>query len=260
MVFYLFRLYNGMWIYAGLNDMNRIIMANVVTSIIHIVGSLLIVGRMPISYYAIGGFLQFLFVAGIRFSYRFIKMEKAKIERSKEKSIPVLVIGSGDYGRKVINHLEHNTPFQAVVIAGNASGRNMDGIPVVSLNEIEEQIRDKDVKAVIIADDTLSNEQREEIKKAAGDLEITDYTGYLSNMTGFVPVTSLLEVAVGPVTLVIDGKEKQFETARDAQKYLTQRYEVKSVSSPRIVLQKGKTDESWVQEYQRETGEEVSFF
>ena len=260
-VFFLFRLYNGMWIYAGLNDMNRIIMANLVTSIVQIVSSILIVGRrMPISYYAIGGFLQFLFVAGNRFLYRFIKMEKKKIEKSKEATIPALVIGSGDYGRKVIHHLDQNTPFHTVVIAGNAIGRNMDGIPVVSLNEIEEQIRTKDVKAVFIADDTLTKEQREAVRKAAGDLEITDYTGYFSNLSGFIPVTRLLEVAVGPVTLVVDGKETQFTTAREAQKSLTQRYKVNSISSPRIELENGKTDDSWVTEYQNETGEDVSFF
>ncbi len=260
LVFFLFKLYGGMWIYAGLNDMNRIITANVVTSVIQIVGSLIIVGRMPVSYYAIGGFLQFLMVAGIRFGYRFIRMEKGKIAKSKEDTIPALVIGSGDYGRKVVRHLEQGTPFRAVVIAGAASGRNMDGIPVVSLDEVEEQIKSKGIKAIFIADDALTKEQREKISQFSKGLEVRDFTGYLSNLSGSMPVSSLLEIAKGPVTLVMDGQEKVFDSAREALNTLPQRYEVKSISTPRIELEKGVTDESWIKEYKDETGEDVSFF
>ncbi len=259
-VFFCFHLYGGMWVYAGLNDMNRIILANAVTFVIQIVGSLIIVGRMPISYYAIGGFLQFLMVAGIRFSYRFIRMEQAKIAKKRENLIPALVVGSGDYGRKVIRYLEENTPFRVTVIAGTIGNKSLDGIPVVSLDEVEEQIKAKGIKAIFIADDSLTKEQREIIDRVADGFELKDFTGYFSNLLGSMPVSSLLEIVEGPVTLVIGGQEKKFETARDAQKTLTQRYEVKRISTPRIELEKGETDESWIKEYKDETGVEVSFF
>ena len=75
-VFALFRLYDGIWNYAGLNDMNRIIAANAVTALLQILGTRLFIGRMPTSYYLIGAFLQ-LFITGLtRFSRRFIYMEK----------------------------------------------------------------------------------------------------------------------------------------------------------------------------------------
>ena len=151
-VFSAFRLYGGMWTYAGLNDMNRIIAANVVTAVLQIAGTLLFIGRMPISYYMIGSFIQFLFTALIRFSYRFIQMEKRRLEKRKDGMIPALVVGSGDYGRKVVHHLEDNTPYRAVVIAGQDVGRNMDGIPVVPVEAIEKQIKEKGIKAVFIGD------------------------------------------------------------------------------------------------------------
>ena len=49
------RLYGGMWRYAGLNDMNRIIGANFCTTVVMVMGTLLFIRRMQITYYAIGG-------------------------------------------------------------------------------------------------------------------------------------------------------------------------------------------------------------
>ena len=53
-VFIFFRLYGGMWRYAGINDLNRIIFANLATTVIQVVGTLIIGKRMPITYYIIG--------------------------------------------------------------------------------------------------------------------------------------------------------------------------------------------------------------
>ena len=64
-----FKLYGGMWRYAGINDMNRIIGANLATCVIQIVGTALFVRRMPITYYVIGAVLQLLFVILIRLIY-----------------------------------------------------------------------------------------------------------------------------------------------------------------------------------------------
>ena len=69
-IFWAFKLYGGMWQYAGLNDMNRIILANVVTTVVQVAGTLIFIRRMPITYYAIGAVLQFVFIVTIRFSSR----------------------------------------------------------------------------------------------------------------------------------------------------------------------------------------------
>ena len=57
-VFIVFQLYSSKWKFAGLNDLNRILSANIVTAIIHVLGTILFVQRMPITYYCIGAFIQ----------------------------------------------------------------------------------------------------------------------------------------------------------------------------------------------------------
>lgn len=69
-VFYLMKMYHGMWKYAGLSELNRILIACVMTSIIYVIGTTLIFERMSPSYYLIGGIIQFVLVAGSRFGYR----------------------------------------------------------------------------------------------------------------------------------------------------------------------------------------------
>lgn len=259
-VFFLFRLYGGMWTYAGLNDMNRILGASVTTCVVQVVLSLIIVGRMPISYYAIGAFAQFLLVAMIRFSYRFILMEKTKIAKRGEQKIPALVVGSGELGRKVVHHLEDNTPYRVVVIAGKDSGRNMDGIPVVALYEVPAQLKAKGIQAVFIADKELVRDEREAVAKAAEGLELQDFTGQLSNQSGFVPLSALMEIIQTPLTVNADGTDMKFANGMECLRSLDGEYEVLSVDAKRISIRKAKADDSWMKVYKDQTGQEVSFF
>ena len=264
-VFALFRLYDGIWNYAGLNDMNRIIAANAVTALLQILGTRLFIGRMPTSYYLIGAFLQ-LFITGLtRFSRRFIYMEKQQIVKRKAKTIPAMVIGDSALGRKVVHHLEDNTVYRAVVIGGRNAGMLMDGIPVVTLDSIEKEIQTRGIKAIFIADKELTKEERQKIYQIVsnlkdGGLVLDDFTGYLSNQTGFLPLTNLLEVMEMPITVEVDGQAKQFASAEECLATLPGEYDVLKVKASRLVLKPREQDTSWMETYQEQTGEEVSFF
>ena len=91
-VFALYRLYNGMWRYAGINDMNRIIVASLITAVIQVVGTCLFIRRMPITYYVIGAILQYLFIVLIRFGYRILLVEKKKVAAKKSPAIPTGIV------------------------------------------------------------------------------------------------------------------------------------------------------------------------
>ena len=257
-VFMGFRLYGGMWRYAGINDMNRIIGANVVTTVLHLAGTSIFFTRMPWTYYVIGAVLQFFLVVLIRFGYRVFLVEKTKLK--KVEKLPALVVGSGELGRKVVKHLEENTPYRAVAILSTSrAGRNLDGIPVVGLDEMESQM--SKVRAVFIANKDLTNEQRKKIKAVAGDREVNDFTGALTNNTGFLPVSALLSLVSGPVTLIVEGKEQKYESGAAALESLKDRYDVKSIKGATIELVKGKDwSKSFAVDYKAVTGEDVSFF
>ena len=238
-VFVAFKLYGGMWRYAGINDMNRIIGASLVTAVIQIIGTTFIFtpekyGHMPITYYAIGAVLQFLFITLIRFGYRILLVEKKKMAGKNIPAVPSMVIGAGETARKAIHHLE-DTPFRPTVIVDEKSaGKTLDGIEVVSdFNAALTKVR-----AVFIADPNLSAEKRKEIKEACdtAGIELQDYTGYLSNLGGRIPTSSLLELVKGKITLVIDGKETEFASGEEALKSLKDRYEIKSIEGAKVEL------------------------
>ena len=81
-IFWLFKLYNSRWKYAGLNDLNRILLACLLTCVVQVVGSVVFVLRMPITYYAIGAVIQFVLIAASRFYYRFFLMEPERVRWS----------------------------------------------------------------------------------------------------------------------------------------------------------------------------------
>ncbi len=268
LVFALFRLYGGMWQFAGINDMNRILGANAVTLVIQVIGTWLIFPpllhpRMPLTYYLVGALLQFLFIVMIRFGYRILLVERRKVAGRKISVIPTMVIGAGETARKAIAHME-DTPYRVIAAADEKSaGKTLNGVPVVA--DFETAL--SSVKAVFIADRKLTPEKRNEIREKceAEGIEVQDYTGVLANLGGRVPVASLLSLIHGPVTLVADGTEKEFPDGEEALKALQDQVEVDEIQGAKVFLRKPSSGayagyDAWAQQHKEDTGEDVSFF
>ena len=201
--FWLFRLYGGMWQYAGINDMNRIIGASVVTALLHIVGTALFIRRMPITYYLIGSLLQFLFITLIRFGYRIWLVEKKKIASSKRTGKASMVVGAGEAARKMIRDLEDSDDFKPVCILdskGGTYGKMMDGIPVYGgVDRLPNAISQYDIKYIFIADPLLQPDIKSEIEKVCKekDIELQDY-GYSIYLSGNAELEETHEVVAEP--------------------------------------------------------------
>ncbi len=177
-VFFLFRLYGGMWKYAGLNDINRIVFASAITAVIQVIGTLLFVQRMPLTFYFIGATLQFIFVALTRFAHRIILVEKNQMSQKKEGA---LIIGGGDEGHYVRRLLYNGQTYRPVCIVDrNSSGLLIDGLPVY--DTLPEALDNQDVDCVFIADSSLDTNEKARIYNYCDRKKITirDYTSFFS--------------------------------------------------------------------------------
>lgn len=254
LVFMFWRLYGGLWRYAGINDMNRIILANLCTVLIHVAGTMLFFTRMPVTYYLIGGVLQFTFIVIIRFSYRVLLVEKRRLRRGER--INTVVVGSGENGRRVVKNLEESEVYRPIKVVGSGYG-TMDGIPIV------DELKLENVGAVFIADPLISSDEREKIKSQVEmtGAEFHDYTGYFSNLGGRLSLTELLSTIHGSVVIEIAGVEKKYEDGAAALKELSAKYEVKEIAGTdmRIKLVQWRnmsTQETLAQAYAAVMGDE----
>ena len=136
-VFLYLKLYKSIWRFASFNELVQVFFANIVTSIVQMVGITFIFQRMPLSYYIWGSMLQFILMIAVRFSYRFVLLERNRIKRSQfgpEKN--VMIIGAGHAGQMLIrdiNHIREMNDRVVCIIDDNPNkwNRYIDGIPIV---------------------------------------------------------------------------------------------------------------------------------
>ena len=278
LIFWGFKLYNNRWKYAGLNDLNRILLACLVTCVVQVVGSMMFVLRMPITYYVIGAVIQFCMIAVSRFSYRLFLMERSRVRsRRSAAAIPVMIVGVGETSHLVRRHLERDTenaarPVCLADFRGEEFGNLLEGLPVVSgVSKIADAIKKYGIECVILADSTMPGDVRKAIRDICAGLnvEVQDFAGYFQESRGAVTLRNLMEYAKGEVELVVNGKSQTFANGEQAVLSVSGKYVVKSVSAHenRLVVELQKdilvpndVKEEWVQTYEKETGEDISFF
>ena len=142
-------MYRTIWRYASYNELLRTLVASVICFVFHTVGITILFKRMPISYYLMGPIIQFLLVIGIRFSYRFVLLERSRRVKAKNTK-NVMLIGAGESGQIILRDImkaKETTDQVKCVIDDNPNkwGRYMDGVPVIGG-------RDQILEAAIIPD------------------------------------------------------------------------------------------------------------
>lgn len=267
LVFFAFKLYNSRWRQAGLHDLNRILMANLVTAAVHAAGTILFFTRMPITYYLIGAVLQFVFIAISRFFFRIWFLEKARLGR---RNLNVMIVGTGETAQILRRQIENNNLARPVVIFSyrDHSGGMIDGIPVVSdLNKIGETIKKYGISVVILADSLMPPEVRARIRGACEGVEVQDFSGYLQNEGPGLTPARVLEYAAGKVILSVEGKESSFSNGEQALMSLHGKYNVTRIGARENALYLelapfvlNDLRKPWVIETEKATGEAISFF
>jgi FlaA1/EpsC-like NDP-sugar epimerase len=104
-VFALFRLYNSMWRFAGVEEVLNIVLASGVSAVIHFLTIFGTYHRMPRSYFVIYVLLLFITTLAVRFSYRVVRLIY-KSNRHGKGMRTTLIIGAGEACNIVIRELK----------------------------------------------------------------------------------------------------------------------------------------------------------
>ena len=198
-LFYICRLYNSLWRYASFSELNHIMLASLTATAIQVIGITVFVKRMPISYYVVGAVTQFILITALRFSYRFINLERTKKECRSKKHHNVMIIGAGSAGRMLVrelNNSEESDGYACCLIDDDPRkiGMYLDGVIVAGNRDtIFTNIEKYNIDQILFAIPTASAEVvREymticketgcEIKRLPGIYQLTNGEVLLSKM------------------------------------------------------------------------------
>jgi FlaA1/EpsC-like NDP-sugar epimerase len=139
-VFWVMRLYAGVWRYASIEDLVAIIRAATIVVLIFL-AAMFLVSRLefiPRSTLPINWLVLLALLGGPRFLYRLFKDRRANdaAERDGERRIPVLLIGAGDSAElfiRAINRARQSAWYAVGLIdeKGHRVGRNIHGVQVL---------------------------------------------------------------------------------------------------------------------------------
>ena len=204
LVFMGMRLYNSIWRFAGINELLRGMVAVAANMVLHVLLMSLIFGRMPVSYYVIGFVLHMIATLGIRFSYRFVLAERARLKNSgKHKRI--MLVGAGEAGQMILHSIQQrhrDTGMRVCCIIDDNSnkwGRYISGVPVVGGREsILTEAKRRRIDWIFVAIPSASDEQRREIlnicKESGCDLK--NLPGIDQLISGEAVLSAMKDVAV----------------------------------------------------------------
>jgi len=245
-----FRLYSRRWKYASTEDMNRLIMANLVTCAGHILGTLMITMRMPMTYYALGAIVQFALIAASRLSYRLVMLELERSRARRRRNQPlrkVMVVGVGETAYQVLRHMERDQdsamrPVCMVDFQALSFGTMMEGIPVVGgVDAIAGAVKSYGVESVILADTTMPGAVRKRVREICDELklDVQDYVGYFQESWGSMTLGTMVGFATSEVELVINGVHRKCANGRQAAEHITEHHAVKAIyaKDSRLVIE-----------------------
>ena len=205
-VFYALRLYNSIWRFASYYELMRVCLASLITSIFHMVGISLFFHSMPFSYYLFGAVLQFILLAAVRFSYRFILLERERIKLSRDDSPRerVMIIGAGAAGQMILRDIVKTNADQMKVCCfiddnPNKIDRDVDNVPVVGgTDDILLYAKKYHIDQILLAIPSATTERKRDIlnicKETGCKLKVLP--GIYQMVSGEVTLSRMKEVAV----------------------------------------------------------------
>lgn len=206
LVFWRCRLYQSIWRFASYNELIRAVTATVFTAVVQLLGTIIFVIRMPISYYLFGIILQFFAVLGIRFSYRLVLLLKnTRRKRQNDADIAnVMIIGAGVAGQTILKELSGTNAVDTRVCCiiddnPNKWNRYIEGVPVVGgRDDILTYAEKMHIDRILYAIPSASAEDKRDILNICQETncEVKALPGLYQMVKGEVSVAAMKEVTI----------------------------------------------------------------
>lgn len=205
-IFYFFRLYHSLWAFAGETELQNLVMACLVSSVVTGVGInffRLSAKAVPDSYYFVYFFFLLMFMFASRFSYRFFRSRKHKMQNRKN-SVSVMIIGAGEAGNTIIKEIVSSN-YSTMVIRciidddKNKWGQFIQGIKVVGgRDKIIESADLYDIDEIFLAIPSASRTQIREMLEICKETncKLRSLPGLYQLVNGEVNVSKLRDVEV----------------------------------------------------------------
>lgn len=134
-LFALFRLYNSLWKYAGIDELVNVLFACVISGVIQLIGMHFILHiHVPRSYYPLSTLFMMALVGASRFFYRYAR----KVSRQGFGSTQhrIMIIGAGEAGNAIIKEISTSGYVSGKVICAiddnkSKQGSYIQGVKVV---------------------------------------------------------------------------------------------------------------------------------
>ena len=198
------RLYKSIWRFASYMELVRIIMATIITGVVHIIVMTCFVMRMPISYYVFGLLIQFCLTLGIRFSYRFLLLLRTRRKDTGEKEKHVMLVGAGSAGQMIFRDIKGTKETNEKVCCfiddnQNKWGRYIDNVPVFGGRErIREAVTRFGIEKIYVAIPSAKPEDKRDILRICNDTpcELLNLPGMYQLFNGEVTANKMKPVEI----------------------------------------------------------------
>lgn len=203
LLFAVFRLYNSIWLFAGVAELESIFAASVLSGMAQVLLFMIAGVNYPRSCYISYAMFLMVFTSIFRFSYRFIRRLKRR-RALNQKGTNVMIIGAGEAGsmliREMMNSRFLNKKVRCIIDdAPEKQGAFVDGIKVVGTRyDIREMVERFHIEEIDIAIPSTSKKMIKELLEICKETtcEIKILPGLYQFVNGDVSVGNLRNVEV----------------------------------------------------------------
>lgn len=225
-LFIRFGLYKGVWRFASIPDLKRIVLATLLSAVVvTALLSIIKVAVVPRSVLLLDPLLLILLMGGSRFAYR-AWQEHRLYGTTTKQGTPVIVLGAGDAAIALVKELTRGGEWRVVGMLDDDKamlGRELLGVKVLGeISQLKEFLQMLNVSNVIVAMPSAAHQARRSAVQLAQSQNLTVLTvpAFDDLMSGRVSISQIRKVEVedllGRETVSLDNQGLQLLIENDA--------------------------------------------